>query len=412
MVAISIIMPVYNIEKYLKECLDSLVNQTFKDFEIICVNDGSTDSSHSILNEYAKKDLRFKIINQENAGAGTARNNGLKLAQGEYVQFLDSDDYFEPTMLEEMYNKAQEFNANLVVCSCKKVNEFGEIIENSNPQWPIKLEAVPLNKVFNWKDFPEDILWMFCVIPWNKLCKREMLVKNDIDFQNISSSNDVAFGHKVKICAEKIIVFDRQLINYRYNHVESISKTRAKNTINIIHSAKEVKDFLINKGIYKELENSFIEVYKNHIRAGISLCDEKQYEKFKNEFKTLYPDFYKTFYNILKNDFITLEHLNNFIGDKNVYLWGASNFLKKLLEKEEKANPNILGIIDKNEASWGKNFGNYKIFSPEILKTNPADILITVYNNYEQAYRIIQKRIYEIDSNIKILKNFFIETNL
>ena len=192
-----------------------------------------------------------------------------------------------------------------------------------------------------------------------------------------------------------------------YNHKESISKYRADNTINIIHSAKEVKDFLINKGIYKELENSFIEVYKNHIRAGISLCDDKQYEKFKNEFKTLYPDFYKTFYNILKNNFITLEHLNNFIGDKNVYLWGASNFLKKVLEKEEKANPNILGIIDKNEASWGKIFGNYKIHSPEILKKQPADVLVTIFNNNEKIHYIIKKEIEEKYSNVKILDNLF-----
>ena len=403
MVKISIIMPVYNIEKYLKECLDSILNQTFKDYEVICVDDGSKDNSLNILNEYAKKDSRFKIISQENAGAGAARNNGLKLAQGEYVQFLDADDYFEPTMLEEMYNKAQEFGADLVVCSCRKVNEFGEIIENSNPQWPIKLEAVPLNKPFNWKDFPEDILWMFCVIPWNKLCKREMLVKNDIDFQNLSSSNDVAFGHKVKICAEKIVVFDRQLINYRYNHVESISKTRAKNTINIIHSAKEVKDFLIKRGLYTELENAFIKAYKNHIRSGISLCNDEQYEKFVEEFKVLYPEFYQIFFEVLRCDFITLEYLYNFIGNQKVYLWGASSFIKKVLESEKEANPNILGVIDQNEASWGKDFGNYKIYSPDILKSSPADVLVTIYNNHEKAYKIIQKKLYEIDSNIKIL---------
>lgn len=407
MVKISIIMPVYNIEKYLKECLDSILNQTFRDYEIICVDDGSKDNSLNILNEYAKKDSRFKIISQENAGAGAARNNGLKLAQGEYVQFLDADDYFEPTMLEEMYNKAQEFGADLVVCSCRKVNEFGEIIENSNPQWPIKLEAVPLNKPFNWKGFPEDILWMFCVIPWNKLCKREMLVKNDIDFQNLSSSNDVAFGHKVKICAEKIVVFDRQLINYRYNHVESISKTRAKNTINIIHSAKEVKDFLIKRGLYTELENAFIKAYKNHIRSGISLCNDEQYEKFVEEFKALYPEFFQIFFEVLRCDFITLEYLYNFIGNQKVYLWGASNFIKKVLESEKEANSNILGIIDKNEASWGKDFGNYKIFSPEILKTKPANILVTIYNNYESVYKSVKKEVEEKYMKIKILKNIF-----
>lgn len=410
MVAISIVIPVYNVEKYLKECLDSIIRQTFNDFEVICVNDGSSDNSLNILKEYAPKDLRFKIISQEKRGAGDARNNGLKYAQGEFVIFLDSDDYFEPTMLEDLYNKAKEFDADLVVCSCKKVNELGEVIENSNPQWPIKLDITPMNKVFCWKDYPDDILNMFCVIPWNKLCKREMLVKNDIDFQNLSSSNDVTFGHKVKICAKKIVVFDRQLVNYRYNHVESISKTRAEHTINIIHSAKEVKDFLIKKGLYENLEKSFIEAYKNHIRAEISSCSEEQYEIFKNEFKTLYPDFYNVLNSALKCDFLTLEYLNNYIKESTVYLWGASNFLKKLLEKEERPNPNILGIIDKNEALYGKYFGNYKIYSPDILKTKPANILVTIYNNHEKAYSAIKKEVEEKYPKVSFLNNIFLNT--
>ena len=90
---ISVIIPVYNVEKYLRECLDSLLNQTFKDIEIICVNDGSTDGSLNILNEYASKDSRFIIINQNNQGLSAARNNGLNVAKGDYVAFLDSDDY-------------------------------------------------------------------------------------------------------------------------------------------------------------------------------------------------------------------------------------------------------------------------------------------------------------------------------
>lgn len=411
MVAISIVIPVYNVEKYLRECLGSILNQTFTDFEVICVNDGSTDSSLKILEEYSQKDSRFKIINQENQGAGAARNNGLKYAQGEFVQFLDSDDYFEPTMLEEMYNKAREFDADLVVCSARKVNEFGDVIENSNPQWPIKLDLTPINKVFNQKDHCDDILLMLCVIPWNKLYKRKMLIKHNLKFQNLSSSNDVSFGHKVKICAEKIVVFENQLINYRYSHSESISKTRADKTINIIHSAKEVRDFLIQKGLYAELEVAFIKAYKNHIRSEISLCNDDQYNKFIDEFKTLYPDFFRIFLDALRPDFITLKYLDNFIGNKQVYLWGASNFLKKLLEKEEKANSKILGIIDKNEAAWGKSFGNYKIHSPNILKSRPADVLITIYNNNIKVHENVKKEIDSKFSNINILNNIFIDAS-
>lgn len=106
-VKISVIIPVYNVEKYLRECLDSVVNQTFKDIEIICVDDGSTDKSLEILQEYKRKDDRFVILQQRHSGAGAARNYGLKLAEGKYIQFLDSDDYFEPTLLEELYTRAE-----------------------------------------------------------------------------------------------------------------------------------------------------------------------------------------------------------------------------------------------------------------------------------------------------------------
>lgn len=411
MIKISVIIPVYNTEKYIKECLDSIANQTFNDFEVICVNDGSVDNSLNILDEYAQRDSRFIIITQKNQGAGPARNNGLKQAKGEYVLFLDSDDVFEPTMLEEMYNKIQEFDADLAVCSCKKMNEKGEIIEDSNPQWPLKLDIVPLNTTFSRKDYPEDILWMLCVIPWNKLCKKEILIKNNIEFQNITSSNDVAFGHKVIVCAQKIVVFDRKLIKYRYHHKESISNTRAEHTINIIHSAQEVKNFLVQKNLYKTLENAFIKAYKNHIRSEISLCDNRQYKKFLNEFETLYPEFLETFHEVLKCDFITLEYLYNFIGNKQVYLWGASNFLKKILEAETNANSNILGIIDKNQASWGKYFGNYKIYSPSILEKHPADVLVTIYNDYESVYSSVKQELSTDYPKISILDNIFKREN-
>ena len=146
MVAISIVIPVYNIEKYLKECLDSLVNQTFKDFEVICVNDGSKDKSLDILNEYAKKDSRFIVVTQENGGSGSARNNGLSRARGKYVQFLDGDDYFEPELLEKLYNLAEKYQANISVCSSRKVDDNGNITETKNPNSPLNLAKVPLEK--------------------------------------------------------------------------------------------------------------------------------------------------------------------------------------------------------------------------------------------------------------------------
>ena len=111
MIDVSIIVPIFNKERFLKDCLDSLINQTYKNIEIICINDGSTDHSLDILRDYADKDDRLIIISQENKGAGNARNTGIKIATGRYLQFLDADDFFELDMLEDMIKQADEKKA-------------------------------------------------------------------------------------------------------------------------------------------------------------------------------------------------------------------------------------------------------------------------------------------------------------
>ena len=130
-VKVSVILPVYNVSEYLRQCMDSIVGQTLKDIEIICVDDGSTDDSLEILKEYEAKDKRVKVIEQKNAGAGAARNNGLAIATGEYLSFLDSDDFFEPDMLEKAYEKGKSANAQGVVFRADQyredLNEFVQV---------------------------------------------------------------------------------------------------------------------------------------------------------------------------------------------------------------------------------------------------------------------------------------------
>ena len=407
MISISIIIPVYNIEKYLKECLDSLNNQTFKDFEVICVNDGSKDNSLKILNEYAQKDSRFKIISQENEGSGSARNNGLSHAKGKYVQFLDGDDYFEPTMLETLYNLAEKNNADISVCSSRKVDDEGNITETRNPNSPLNLNLIPVNKIFNYKDFPNDIFNLTGTAPWNKLYSRKMIVENNLTYPKITGPDDLCFVHMAIVCANRIVATDEELINYRYNRPGSAQTYRANSAINIIHVALYLKEFLEKKDIYNFLEKAYWQAMNFSIRWEINLCNDEQYETFLLQVKTEFPNNWKIFSNTIKKNFITLDYLYNFIDNKKVYLWGASNFIKNVLEKEKKANPNIIGIIDKNEASWGKDFGNYKIYPPEILRKNPASILVTIYNNHETTHKIIKNELNKNYPEITVLENIF-----
>ena len=122
-VKISIVLPVYNVANYLRKCLDSLVNQTFEDFEVICVNDGSTDLSLGILEGYSLTDSRFKIITQENQGLSGARNTGIQHVQGDYILFVDSDDWLEETALEQLYEHVEGFNSDITMFKFKYYNE-------------------------------------------------------------------------------------------------------------------------------------------------------------------------------------------------------------------------------------------------------------------------------------------------
>lgn len=167
---ISVIVPVYNVEQYLVKCLDSIVNQTFQDIEIICINDGSTDNSGKILEEYAQKDERFKIINQENKGLSVARNEGLLCATGEYISFIDGDDFIHSRFIEVLYQVIIQNECDIAGCDFRKVyRDEKPSFRNSKP----KKYVSPLNVLLNKKNFIHFNVW-------NKLYKRDAI--KDVSF--------------------------------------------------------------------------------------------------------------------------------------------------------------------------------------------------------------------------------------
>ena len=405
---ISIIIPVYNIENYIGKCLDSLISQSFGDFEIICVNDGSKDNSLFVLEEYSKKDNRIKVISQNNSGSGAARNRGLREASGKYVQFLDGDDYFEPQMLEKLYNLAEKHGADISACSSRKVDDEGNITESRNPNSPINLDKTPFNKPFSYRDFPEDIFSLIGTMPWNKLYLRDMIISNNLEFPSLTGPDDLCFVYMSYVCANKIVVIDDELINYRFNRIGSVQTYRANHASDIIRASIFVKEFLKLKGIFNYVEKAYLKAFTNSIRWEISLCNDEQYEKFLKELKILMPEDWQIFKPALKKDNINLDYLYNLIGHKKVMLWGAGFFTQKLFENEKETNPNIIGIIDRNEASWGKKLNSYMIYSPEILNEyNPDAIISMIANNNETVYPALKKEIKEKYPNIELLPNIF-----
>lgn len=201
---ISIIIPVYNVEKYLQYCLDSIIAQTFTDWECICVDDGSSDASGKILDEYAVKDKRFVIIHKENGGVSSARNAGLDIARGEYVTFCDSDDWIEADCFEYVVGKIDKSDISLVQWGIAKNNEKGNVL--SAEEYP--------DGIFNF----ESNLELFCPGIYNKLIKRSLINDNKIRFpEGIRLSEDRFFSFLCFYYSHNFLSINRIFYHYIQN---------------------------------------------------------------------------------------------------------------------------------------------------------------------------------------------------
>ena len=210
---VSVIIPVYNGETYLRKCLDDILAQTLKEIQVICVNDGSTDGTLDILKEYAGKDSRVLVLDQENTGAGAARNNGLLHAEGEYLSFLDADDFFEPEMLMEAYRHAEKKKADITVF---RGDRYDDTEEHYIPMdYSVKSSQLPGKDPFSYHDIPDHTFTVFVGWAWDKLYRRDFVMKDEyLRFQNLRTSNDLFFVFSSLTKAEKISVLDKKLIHH------------------------------------------------------------------------------------------------------------------------------------------------------------------------------------------------------
>lgn len=255
---VSVIIPIYNAAEFLPECLESILGQSLTDIEIICVNDGSPDNSLDIIKKYADKDHRLKWITQENQGAGAARNNGMRQAEGEYLAFLDSDDFFDENMLRDAYEAAHEANADVCVFDADLYNQRTQ--EFKKCTWAFRRQLFPKNQPFSplQADARDHIFRMFNGWPWDKLYKREYIQRIGLEYQNLRTTNDMYFVFIALARASRIVTVDKVLAHQRVDVNTSLSRTREKSW-NCFYTAllamqKELKD----KGLYSFYEKAFV----------------------------------------------------------------------------------------------------------------------------------------------------------
>ncbi len=236
MVKVSVIVPVYNVEKYLSKCLDSILNQTLKDIEIICINDGSSDMSPEILKTYAQKDARIIVLNQVNKGLGAARNAGIQIAKGEYIGFVDSDDFIDEDFYEKLYLAAVKNNAEIAAAGYERINYKGIKYTDervyTTPEEKYKLTNIP----------------KACYV-WNKIYKNSDLRMSEIKFREGVFYEDLLFSHQALYFLPKLVTvpgtYYHQFDNpYSIMHQKDVIKEK-----DFKQAVKDSVDFIIRHNV-------------------------------------------------------------------------------------------------------------------------------------------------------------------
>ena len=214
---VSIVVPICNVEKFLRQCLDSIAAQTLEDIEVICVNDGSTDSSAAIIDEYVAKDSRFKALHKPNSGYGDSMNKGFAMATGEYIGIVESDDWIELDAMEQLYTAATENNADVAKAAFTSV--FDQ--QGRTEDWRILDRVGAYGKVFSAEE-NHEVFWVHPSI-WSAIYKADFIRGNNILFNPTpgASYQDTSFNFKVWACAERIILIDANILNYRLDNPNS-----------------------------------------------------------------------------------------------------------------------------------------------------------------------------------------------
>lgn len=273
---ISVIVPIYNMEKYIKRCVDSIINQTYKNLEIILINDGSTDESLKICKEYEVKDNRIKVLNQSNQGQGVARNKGLNICKGKYISFVDSDDYIYPKMYEKMIHAIKKYDTDIAICGYSRDHGF-LIKSGQNPN---------SNTVYN----NHELMEAYINTPYitssvcNKLYKKELW--NNYRFPSARAREDIAILYRVLSSVNSAIhIGENQYVQYvRPNSTER--KSFSLDKFEAINASKAKKEFLINR--YSELEKYiFLDKANTYASLMQEIISSFCYFRYRNEYKEL-----------------------------------------------------------------------------------------------------------------------------
>lgn len=363
---ISIVVPVYNVAEYLHECIDSIINQTYKNIEIILIDDGSTDNSGEICDEYAKKDNRIIVVHQENKGPNSARKKGIIIAKGNYIGFVDGDDWIEPKMYEHMLAKITEFNSDIVECGCikqSKVNSIFSFEKDCNIFVDKYLRNILIKQLFIGSVQDIYITPNLCF----KLIKKNNLIKILEAFDY-----NIVYGEDL-VCTLYLIYYIKKItyINQPYYHyrIRQESTTNQSNLVNVIPLLVDLLKGMYNFIDEFNYDNEFKKFANFHVISAIlSNLNRIENNNFKKFAFNKYP-------------------CENELKNKRIVLYGAGiygkDFYKQFIDNKK---INIVCWVDK----YYKNLNDYpiKIEAPENIKNYEFDYIVIAVKNKKIAENI------------------------
>lgn len=270
---ISIIVPIYNTQKYLAQCLDSVLRQTYGEIEIICLNDGSTDDSLSVLMDYAARDGRIKLISHENVGASRARNEMMGIASGEYIMFLDSDDYLEPNAVERALKCIESSGADIAVFDAQ---DFDDLTGNKIDHSYLRFKPTEKCREICAVTHPEAIFSFTSTVCWNKIYRRSFLMENELIFLDFSNHEDVYFSLAALLKAGSVALLDEKLVFYRRNRKDSLMQSHCAAKSCAVEAYIDAFSRLKAEGLLNspELVRGFKNKAFGSIRFALDFCSD------------------------------------------------------------------------------------------------------------------------------------------
>lgn len=435
---ISIIMPLYNAERFLEKTLQSIANQTYRDYELICIDDASSDLTAEIVKKAQLADKRIILLhNQERKGAAYSRNKAMRQARGDYLAFLDGDDIFDEKMLEKAYICAKENLLDIIIFEYKHVNSE-EIYKKQYIYRNNQFKEKYCRHSFSMSSLKAEEYCIWSNSPWNKLFRTEFIMENGLEFQSLSSSNDVFFVEMAFLLAKRIMSLnDNSVMVYARDHDTPTRISTNRDPMCTYYACRKILEELSRRQLMKNLfEHCYLKCYFILLSGLSKAKSEKRKENFYHflqqegidKLKEIggYPlltsqvknvfDRFEENYNTkwFENENLVVYLVRNergrfqklFDDYHNIYIWGAGNYGRSLIVGLNDIGLEVRGIMDSNANLEGKPLANYNILDVQKVNFEIIDLMIVAargaFNEVAQVLERYNVRVIDLSDFIGI----------